>query len=275
VHDDEILSSLRRAAEARAEGEPAFDPRLERLCGGTLSNEEEAALRAELAALPGGEEALAAFTPLGGGFEDQLVVRLGAELLSKQTAPPIAEAKPDAVLIPLRPGRSRVRNLVVVAVPLAAAATIALVFAWPRTAYAPLPEYALTVNAGTKTLRGADKVQPTTPSFNNGSTIVLVLRPATAVNGPFETAAYAVSTGTGVVSLPMKIELDERGAARFSGVLGVSLRLSPGEWTVFVAIGRPGALPTAQELGAAVDADMTFPRGDGYILQSAKIRIEE
>jgi hypothetical protein len=63
----------------------------------------------------------------------------------------------------------------------------------------------------------------------------------------------------------------ESGAARFEGRVGREIQIPPGEWRLWIVIGRPGRIPSADELAAALRARQT--RGDGWQAISRDLRV--
>lgn len=143
---------------------------------------------------------------------------------------------------------------------LAAGLTFAL---WPPDAMPPLPRYGIELTGGDRAVRStADS--PDVPVLHRGSRLELVLRPGRAPEGPVEARAFAVRDGR---ATPLGVHPEERdGAFRIAGLREQLLPPGPGEWTIAVAVGRPGDLPDAD---AVADALRVEP--DGWQLLVAQV----
>lgn len=141
-------------------------------------------------------------------------------------------------------------------VPLAMAAGIGFLLV-PGAQQAPLPDYQVEVGGQLRQQRSTTAPpRLAAPRFTTASTLSLVLRPSTAVEGPVEVRAVAVAeagnpAANGAVELDFETRTSELGALSLQAAVS-RLNLFPGSWTLVVAAGRPGDVPDLQALPSAV-----------------------
>ncbi|WP_164018023.1 hypothetical protein [Pyxidicoccus trucidator] len=231
---DKLLLELGRVARERQRAE-SRDERWESLTEGTLSEDERRELERLAAEDPSAAEAYEALRPLDAAAREGIATRLEREL----AAEPAREAAPPARSAPPAP-RSRWRRLAPAVAALAAAAAV-LLLALPREA-PPLPGYTLSVSSEQAVRAGA--TEPEVPRLGPGSRLDVLLRPEQAVEGPVEVRAFLLRSGEARAWSPL-LERSPEGAVRIRGPVEALLPLPPGEWTLAIAVGRPGTLPEA------------------------------
>jgi hypothetical protein len=295
MSDDELLYAL--AAEARREADrerEALDERWDRLAAGDLSPAEEAGL----AILH--PEAYEAFRPLGADFQQRVVQALQAAAAAERApagAPPGAPGPavsgepgvpgpagaPSGRLLPFHRRRWVWTGAGVAAV---AAASVVVFSIGIRPA---LPDYTVQVQAGEARLRGGAAAAPETAAggpaagsaadvlLSAGDSLVVRVRPETPVTAPIEARWFAARRG----EVPRQLrgagaEGSSNGAVRLSGTVGHDLDLTPGVWSLWVMVGRTGALPDAALLRAAGAAAPGWTRRnrDWRVWRVAGLRVE-
>lgn len=228
--DDRLLRDLGALARERREAERArWDERWDRLAAGTLTPEEEVELKALAETSPEAREAWEAFRPLGADFQARVVDAIDP---------------PPPILLFRR---------AVVWTGLAAAVAASLFFLVRGPGLAPLPAYTFDELNGDQDVRGArEGPSGKVPVFDPESRLTLVVRPPNPVTTPVEAKAF-LAHGAGL--LPWEPgSASPGGSFRFEGGLS---GLQPGLWTAWVVVGRPGRIPTAGELQAALRAGRT------------------
>lgn len=133
-------------------------------------------------------------------------------------------------------------------VAVAAAAAAAVLFAvWPRGAR--LPGYRVDVEGETRPTRtagtgGAEDVSV----FVAGSRLAVRLKPETAAEGPVTARAYLRHGGELRALSAATLEVDGNGVVSLEGAPGVDLQLPSGGSELWLAVARPGALPSRRRL---------------------------
>ncbi|MFP2907112.1 hypothetical protein ACLESD_19095 [Pyxidicoccus sp. 3LFB2] len=144
-----------------------------------------------------------------------------------------------------------------------AAAAAVLLLVLPREV-PPLPGYTLSVSSEQAVRAGAP--EPEVPRLGPGSRLDVLLRPEQAVEGPVEVRAFLVRPGEARAWTP-PLERSPEGAVRIHGPVEALLSLPPGEWTLAIAVGRPGTLPEAPaEVLAHVEAGRAPEAGTWRLL---------
>ena len=205
-----------------------------------------------------GAEPIEARLAAGGSAEDREVF---APISDRARAAMVDRAL--HALAPSRRPRPIARRLLMVAaaaLPLAAAAAWLL---WPAP---PLPVYTLALAAGDDTARGAVANPPegNVVTVSSGSRIDLVLRPASAIDGPLRAELYLAGDPPAALDLPA--EMAASGAVRWSGTAEQLVGSRRGDLELVAVVGRPASLP-----GAAARARLGEARGRGW--QSFAIRL--
>jgi ferric-dicitrate binding protein FerR (iron transport regulator) len=249
---DELLKELARVARERRE-EESREARWEGLAQGTLSEEERRELERLAGETPEAHAAYEAFRPLEPEARERIVARLEQE-------------GTGAKVVPLA-SRRRVMARVVVPAALAAMAAGVLLVVLPVGGGAPVPEYALSFS-GEQAVR-SDAPEAEVVRLGPGSRFTLVLRPEQGVEGKVEARAFLVRPGEARAwSVPMEVSAE--GAVRIQG-RAEELPVPPGEWTLAIAVGRPGALPDAPgEVRSLVEARRA-PDSDAWRLLTRKL----
>lgn len=234
--DDQLLRQLGELArEEPGSGPPGLDERWERLAAGTLSAEEEAELRRLAETSEEARAAYEAFRPLGEDYQAGVV-----RAIREQAA---RRARPAGRVVPFRPALRRVAAWSAAAAAAAAAVVLLLVRPAP-----PLPGYTLAeLSGGTRPMR--DGV-PELPDFAPSDRVQATVRPDTEVvrAGWLAVRCFLVR-GREVRPLDVKSQLDRSGSVRVIGTLDRDL--PPGEWTLWIVVGRRGKLPGEDALRAA------------------------
>lgn len=247
MSEDPLLRELGRLAQEENEAEAARrDERWDRLAAGTLSAEEEAALRALAATSPAAREAYEAFRPLGADFQARVVETLAGELRRRSR------------LLPFRPATWRFAGWLSAAA--VAASGLLLVVRGPAT-MPPLPLYSAQLSGGIQTLRGASGPAAAPQLFAPGSRLSLVVRPEHPVGGEVEARALLARGAENVPCQPAapappapRLDISAGGVVRLQGTIGEDLRLPPGRERVWIVVGRRGRIPPASELATALCA---------------------
>jgi len=245
--DDDLLRKLGEMARDEAESERArWDERWDRLAAGTLGAEEEAELRRLAVASPEGAEAYEAFRPLGAEFHAAVAAAIAAQAAeatesTTAAAPAVAPggtAAPGGRLLPFPARRLAAWGTAV------GAATAAMVAMLVRVA--PLPVYSMAELAGGyRTTRGE---LAEAPRFAPGDRFQTVLTPTTAVDKASSLGTEAcLQRGDELRPLELESEVDPGGGAvRVAGTLDRGL--PPGQWTLWLVVGRKGSLPDLADL---------------------------
>lgn len=231
---DEAL--LGRLAATLREDDAAIDPRLDALCGGTISDADRAALEADAANDPALAAALEAFRPLDEAHHAAVTDRILG--LASAKAPATSEpSRPAVPLIPLtRARRSSMTTIVPVVGALAVAAAVALYVG--RAGSPTLPGYELVV-AGDRALRGGDAAPEPIAQLAPDSRFELVLRPSSATQAQVELRAFLVR---GDAAQPWNVtpEISAEGAVRIQGRVDALFPPGAGEWGVLLIVGPRG-----------------------------------
>lgn len=258
---DELLTALARAAE---KDEIEEDPRWAALVEGRSSEADRRALE-ELAALDArNEEALALLTPLG----EEAKARMAERILGEMARAPQAPAPPaaEAEVIALKPKR----KWVPVAAALALAAAVALFVTLrrespPEIALAdPIPSYEVALVGGERDDRAvpapADAQAPIV--LGPGSSLEIVLRPATPYRKPIAVRGFLIQNGRAQLwNIAPAISAD--GAVRIAGAReALFANVASGSYEIAIAIGPPDALPDAEAVarGGAGDKGARLQR---------------
>ncbi len=246
MSEDQLLRDLGHVARLENREEELLDERWDDLSAGTLSPDEEAELRALAAESEQGQEAWDAFRPLDKKFRAQVVETLRARTPrttsgAKTAAGPLAWLG-KALTVP--------RLRWVMAPAAAAAAAVLLVFLWPAEEQVALPDYHLTLAGGVRELRSAsgEQVGSDSPVFVPGNRLRLNIRPDVAVEGEVEVRLFGYRGGELTRWPEPPVTAADSGSFHVDGVFGQEIDLEPGEWTIIVVVGRPGELPTTEEL---------------------------
>ncbi len=257
--EDNRLKELARALrEQEQEDQERFDGRWDRLTAGQLSPEEEA----ELAALAEGSAemraAWEAFRPLGPDFEARMVAGLGARAEAPaKSSLPAAPAPPGAVPV------SRRRWRLGFAVAAALVAAVALWFARTPPLPAEWARYELELAGGRADLRGGPD-QAAVPTFGPGSVLSVTLRPPTALEEVPEARLY-LERGGRLEPWPTPLTAVSKGVLHLGTPIDRSTAPEPGDYGLWVVVGRPGRLPSASDLSTLPGAShLGSPRGASH-----------
>ena len=217
-----------------------FDERWDRLAAGTLSAEEEAELRALAETSEEAREAYEAFRPLGPDFHAAV-----ARAIRTRAGEPGAQPLPFS---------RRTRRLAAWSAAAAAAAAALLVLLRAP----PLPAYSLAeISGGSRATRGeATEAGEWAP----GDRFEATLRPHTEVTraGTLQARAFLLRGGE-LRPLRVRCQFDRRGSVKLEGSLDRDL--SPGNWTLWVVVGRRGAAPNPTDLRSLPASEPVHRRG--------------
>jgi hypothetical protein len=238
--DDRLLKELARLAREQQAKEA--DTRWDALAAGTLSPEEVERLREEARTSPEAAAAWELFRPMEADFRSE-VVQQARQSLGAAPAAPTRAAAPARVLRP--------RSWWQWAVPAALAASLMIVVLGPWRGGPALPSYEIRLSGATRTLRSASPEPRTGPAaFADGNRFELVLTPESSAGEDVEARAFVVE-GDRLRELQAPApSRSSDGAVRIAGVVGQDVPLPRGEFTLLVAVGRPGSLPSPEELRA-------------------------
>lgn len=157
------------------------------------------------------------------------------------------------------------RRVAMVAIPLAAAAALVMMlrpFGGPTLA--PLPSYALEVAGAEALVRGAED-QPGPQVFTPESSLILVVRPATAATGTLALRAWQRHSGGAWHLWDPDVEWSADGAARIAGEATALLGAGPGLVDLRVVIGRKDELPSDPEAAATRADEAQWQRFDAQV----------
>jgi hypothetical protein len=227
--------------EREAEERSRLDERWDRLSAGELTPEEEAELKALAETSEEAREAYEAFRPLGPDFQARVVSAVRAQ-------------EPQARVLPFRRAARRYGGWLMAAV----AAAALFLFVRNPASMPPLPAYKARLSDGAREYRGAAEPSAGPSVFFPGTQLTLEVTPEQAVTGPLEAHAF-LARGTDILPWEPEppLDLSPQGAVRLRGRLGEEIRLPPGEWKIWVVIGRPGKLPPTDEIMAGLRAGRT------------------
>jgi hypothetical protein len=225
--EDPLLQAVAREAQ---ETELLADPRWAELCSGALSPEVAAALKAE-AARAGGRAAQAyeAFRPLDESDHAAIAATLIAR---RRPVSPPPKARPRWA-----------RRALAIAVPLAAAAALAVALRAPHGSPS-LPPYAVAVDEDAATRGDAPPPEARRLArVDPDGELRLVLRPQAEPRGPVTARAFVV-TATGARRWDAALETRPHGAMRLVGSAREAFAgARTGRFTVVVAVGPADGLP--------------------------------
>jgi hypothetical protein len=213
------------------------------------------------------EDAAAMLAPTVEAMAPLSAEERGAIVAAILNGPASATSRPTVPTVTsLAAARRKRTRWVMVGLPLAAAAGLALVFGLPspRTATQPaLPSYEVSALGGLKEFRGGEPVAGGTGAVAHAERIArdteltVRLRPATSVDGALAVRAFVVE-GTAVRELAPRVELAPSGAAEVHVRPGTTLATGA-HATLRVLVGRPDDVKVA----AAGDAVGTPPDATG------------
>jgi hypothetical protein len=223
--EDDLLTRL--GALVREE-ERESDPELEKLVQGTSTPEELRTLRTRAEADPALEVRIAQLTPMDDGVRQRIVQQAIKEHL-----------QPKAKVVELRP-RKKVSWLAPAAVALSAAAAVLLMVRSPEVA--ELPGYSLSAKGGVDVERGSTREGPIVLAPD--STLQLVLRPASDVEGPLHVKAL-VRAGSQLDELVVHPEISPSGSIRIRELSSALFGARTGAHELLVITCRPEACESA------------------------------
>ncbi len=154
---------------------------------------------------------------------------------------------------------------------LAAAAALFLVLR-PGGPAEGLPLYGVTQASGEAVVRGDGPATASTLVVRPGTTVDLIVTPASAIRGPVDLRVVA-SQGEQHrwIDVTAVRSTSADGVIRLRGRAGAWLDLPPGTWTLTLVIGRPDRLPADL---AAYAAAADRPQDHGWQLQRVEVQVE-
>jgi len=293
MSEERWLRELGEEAKEQKEREAAWlDERWDRLSAGTLSTEEEEALRALAATSEQAEEAYELFQPFSPEVEARILSALGArekaarleaegtEGESAPSSPSTRNAPPDPGgrrVLPFPGRRFRVVGGLSAAVAAAAAALVVIVLRAPAASRGAFPNYAEAPLEGfARSERGGAPGPGEIPAYHGGSGLQLILTPPTRVEG-VKADCYFVrpdAPSEPETCSPGVLEVDERtGRIEVKGTVGRDLPLAAGDWRLCVVAGFADRFPRSPaELCRAESA--RAPAGAAYRIFQRRLRID-
>jgi hypothetical protein len=250
--NDPLLKELGDLARQRDDAEHSrLDDRWDRLAAGTLTAEEAAELRALAEASPEHREAFEAFRPLGADFQARVLSAIHAERAGEAVETGLSEPQePQPRVLPFR---RAVRRASVWLGSAAAVAAGVLFFFLRMPALPPLPMYSLATLVPDRSTRGGEPGPVSgTPVFAPDSVLTVVASPPGTVTLPVDAESFLAQGGE--LRPWERAERSPDGAFRFSGQLA---QYRPGDWKVWIVVGRPERLPSAHELQTRLQAGRT------------------
>lgn len=246
--EGKLLDGIGRfARQQEAEERRRFDERWRRLAAGTISEADDAALRALAAESEEARLDYEALRPFGPQLQD----RLARDWQARTPA-----ALPDEPL-PLPIGERRWRR----APPyrwLAVAATLAVAVLgwrlWRGPDLPTMPEYGHELFGAVQEMRSPEPTLDV-PVFVPGSPFRLVLRPQQPIEEDLERRYYLVGSTGELRPWRVDLALSAEGVVEIAGTVGEDLLIEPGDWAVVFVYGRPGRLPDPEDLLAAESAE--------------------
>lgn len=244
MKNDELLEPT----AAPNEEDLALQPRWTALRDGAISEKEMAALEEEAQQSEDARLLFDAYRPLDRAARERITARVMASVREQRPPPgPSPQPRPPAVVPVPVPSRPHVPPRLIAL--LGGAVLASAVAVGARGCTTPLPEtaqLAMTIDAE-KTVRGAAPSNEL-PHLGPGSTFTVQLRPSQAIDGKLEARAFLVRDERARV-WPVPIELAPGGAARISGTKEALFPgIGAGRWEVMVVVGRPGKLPSVDEV---------------------------
>jgi hypothetical protein len=268
MNKDQLLGELGDLARREGEaGQARLDERWDRLAAGKLTAGEEEELKALAASSAEAQEAYEAFRPLGAGFQARVVDAIKAERAGEAPRP----EPPKPPVLPFR----RIVRRAEVWIGLAAAVAAGVFFLLHGPALPPLPVYTAELAGGAQTYRGREAAPNGPQVFVPGSPLTLTVTPETAIQGEVEARAFlSPLVGKGDLQAwepAPPLESTEQGAVRLQGTVGREIRLSPGDWRVWIVVALKGGIPSLERLQAELRAGRT--RGAGWRAVSTDLRV--
>ena len=220
-----------------------FDDRWRRLSAGTLSEEEDAVLRAQARESESVRLDYEAFRPLDQEFRD----RLSGEWQSRaRETPTLAAAHPQ----PRRRRKwARRRHWLPVAATLILSLGASLIW-WQHEAKQPLlhayqPEW----KGHIQPTRSLD-IGSTPPTFPQGGRFLLKLKPDQPIHRRVEHRFFLrKANGERQIWSPGYFNISTSGTVTIEGQVGKDLVVEPGAWNLETDYGWPGELPSRQTAG--------------------------
>ncbi|MEQ9503257.1 MAG: hypothetical protein RIT81_40725 [Deltaproteobacteria bacterium] len=228
---DELADAVGRQV---AEDQRDFDPRLERLAAGELSEAELRSLEAEAEQDPELAAALTVFRPAN-DLEMQRLVKTAK-----------TEVKPRRVLPWAGAG---------IAAAVALAVLVPLLSSGPE----PLPLMTSSIVAGDRKLRSEEPAPEGPATMQPDSELTILLRPDVAT-GPLDAAVFVVRDGRAERIADAPIERSDDGVTRVRAT--AQRLLGDRSGTVLVVVTRPGFLPTPDDV--AVSGNTGTRAGPGW-----------
>ncbi|MEM7356764.1 MAG: hypothetical protein AAF657_38465 [Acidobacteriota bacterium] len=277
--DDELMQSLGDVARRQASTEAEADPRWAALAAGELSAGEQRALQREASTSEAGQRAWEAYRPLDSGVRAQITRQVEAQLDPGAAAAETPIDEPGrapwsfAALARWWAELTRSSWPVMASV---AAALVGLVLFWPQAQLEPLPAYELSLTGGFATERSGTSVSEPGDilTLRSGSQFNLHLRPQTRIAEVLVSRAYLREGEVLRRWEEVEPEVVEGGVVRIAGRVGSELPARAGEWTLWVAVGRPGELPSDETILQRVESGEEGA-AQHWVLLGTEVRVED
>jgi len=253
---DRLLRELGDLARSETKAEEArFDDRWDRLAAGTLTAEEEAELKALAESSPEIREAYQAFQPLGADFQARVLSRINAQP-PKPAPAPAPRPEPPKPPPPVSLFWRVVRRPEVRAGFAAAGAAGVLILMWPPTR-PPLNLQVTEFSGGVNESRGNEPKSSGLPVFVPGAPLTFAVTTASYVQGVEARVLLSPLSGTRNLR-PLEpephLEITDQGAVRLQGTLGQEIHIPPGDWRIWIVVGRKGKIPSIKDLQAELSS---------------------
>lgn len=247
---ENLLDQLAQVArEETLEAKRRLDERWDRLAAGTASEAETDELLGLADASGEAHEAYQAFRPLGTGFEQQV-----ASAILRQQA--LEQQELEQELAPTReateaaaPSRARFGTYLYGALSAVMAASLAVLFLLPLR---PMPHFILQELPSMQANRGPSEIPLGAPIVADGMYLDLVAIAAFEPEILPAAQLFVARPGEPLELCASGPRIAANGTVSFYPKIGTDLELPPGESTLVLVLGRPGALPTGDELLRAV-----------------------
>lgn len=182
--------------------------------------------------------------------------------------------------MPTRAANDAGRRWLIVGGMLAAAAAVALVWVWqsqprpepevPRIALAPVPNYEFATDGGLA-LERSDNTPPASElQYRSNNQFTWIGRPATNFEAVVGVRVCARSANGEVVEIDVAPFLEiapESGAVHLQGRVA-ALGLSPGHWTVAIAVGH-------EQVIAEIDSVCRLDEAEGMVIDRVELQLLE
>ncbi len=249
MDEDKLLEDIGRLARREAaEERRRFDERWRRLNSGTISEEDDAALRAQAEDSEEARLDYDAFRPLDQAFRERLAARWQATTsgatANEADSPGGSPERAPPFRRPRRGSRRRYGRWLATAAALVVTVGGALLLRAPNEGRLPLPEYSTELRGALQEERSSGVAIPSSGSvFTMGSQLRLVLRPLRPVEELIERSYHFENAGGELRRWTPGYSVSTDGVIEVEGRVGDTIPIGLGRWELVVYYGRPGRLP--------------------------------